>query len=191
MNATKAKFFISIALILVVAAGLIATRFFRQETSWPVSLPELERIDLSGDPLSEADGRDDEARDYKLRTWNEMEADQARQLIAQKIFLVRSLFQEEKSPYPGMTSNIVTCPKEFWPKIEEKETGDFIEARIQIDATSRNTFGVCAEEEFARRSVYLFIYCKASRRALKIEGFVDKERVKETDTWLSQAKCLP
>ena len=190
MNATKAKFLISIALILSTAAGLIATRSLHKKISWPVKLPELDRLELSGDPINEVDGREG-FREYKLRVWNGMDVDQARQLIAQKIFLVRSLFKEEKSPYPGMTSNIVTCPKEFWPKIEEKETGDLIKARIQIKATSRNTFGVCTEDEFARRSAYLFIYCKKSRRALKIEGFVDKKHVANTDTWLSQVECLP
>lgn len=108
----------------------------------------------------------------------------------QKLFLIQNLFQEEKSPYPGMTSHIVKCPEKFLPKITKTEDTEKEMLRIQLYATSRRTFGVCTEGEAEYKSVYLLVYCKKSKAAVEVEAFAKKSSPRAWDLWLSGADCL-
>ncbi len=179
-----------ICIVLALAALPFAWSFRSAKVQWPVEIPELKEARLHGDLHKDFSASTDDA-EYKVRLLRHTTEELARIQMSQKIFLMRSLFREEKSPYPGMTSNIVSCPKRFWPKIEEKENETSLYLRIQAAATARNTFGVCADEEFAKRSIYLFVFCKHSGQALRVEGFTARDSSRDWDTWLAAFRCLP
>lgn len=177
------------ASIAMVISGVAVWNVLRVKVPWPVQVEELSHIQLHGKPDQEFRVSESGVF-YNVRILNGINEMQAQNFVKQKLFLITSLFQEEKSPYPGMTSNIVACPDSFLPKITQADDESSLNLRIQLAATSRNTFGVCSEEEFAQKSVFLFVFCKKSGKALRLEGFAAKDSARLWDTWLTSFKCV-
>ena len=73
-----------------------------------------------------------------------------------KKFLLESLFSPTTSPYPEVITNIVECPEEFKPKVQETEQGTI----YTLFAGDRFTYGICAKDLVAYHSSYGIFDCK-------------------------------
>lgn len=76
--------------------------------------------------------------------------------IADKKFLLESLFLPTTSPYPGVITNIRECPKEFTPSEQTHESGTI----YTLYAGSRLNYGVCAQDLVQYHSGYGIFDCK-------------------------------
>ena len=76
--------------------------------------------------------------------------------ISDKKFLLKSLFLPTTSPYPGVITNVVECPDEFKPKVQEGENGII----YTLFAGERFTYGICAEDLVAYYSAYGIFDCE-------------------------------
>lgn len=76
--------------------------------------------------------------------------------IADKKYLLHSLFEPTTSPYPEVISNTIECPEEFKPKIVKTEFGEI----YYLYAGERYNFGVCTKDLIAFSAAYGIFDCK-------------------------------
>jgi hypothetical protein len=127
-----------------------------------------------------------------LRRLSPVTPTQIMQLLGQKRFQIESLYNEQKSPYPGALSQVVRCPKELLPLIQSDSSMQMDVLRIQAGANSRKILGVCDPSELAFRAVVLEIFCKEAKVLFEVEGFLKKsstEKTEKWETWLKQVSC--
>jgi hypothetical protein len=113
--------------------------------------------------------------------------DEAERAMKQRRFQVESLYQEEKSAYPGFISKTVGCGESFVPVVTGENTPASAVLRIQAAANGRKSLGVCSEAEFKYKTVGVMLYCKRSRLLLQIETFLNKSE--DARKWLSEVSC--
>lgn len=160
-------------LFILLAVGA-CTREPRKTTTLPFELPELKELN---------------PQLYKVKVFDQLTAEEAKSLERQKLFLIKNLFREEKSPYPGMTSQIVRCPEKFQPQVIQSDTDEQTTLRIQLYANSRQVYGVCDDKDAKFKSVYLLVYCRRSQKAALVEAFSNKKEI-EWSRWLTPGPCL-
>ena len=91
----------------------------------------------------------------KVTLFANVTVDGARSLVSSKLFVLNSLYRGIRSPYPGMFSNRLGCADEFKPRAVENAPFDY----YLLSATERFTYGACAWDLIAYRSVLYFLHC--------------------------------
>lgn len=75
--------------------------------------------------------------------------------IGDKRAVLESLFEQTTSPYPGVITNVIECPEKFKPKTLTIDRGTI----YTLFAGERFTYGVCADDLVAYRSLYGIFDC--------------------------------
>ena len=91
--------------------------------------------------------------------------------IKDKKFLLNSLFLPTTSPYPGIITNIVECPKEFRPEETTLENG----VMYTLFAGERFNYGICNKDLVKYYSIYGIFDCK-EKGIFEIHAFFEEER---------------
>jgi len=94
-----------------------------------------------------------------------------RKYIEDRKFLLESLFLPTTSPYPEVITNIIECPDEFKPKVQNINNG----AVYTLFAGERFNYGVCAHDLVKYNSVYGIFDCK-EKGIFEIRIFSDDEK---------------
>lgn len=77
-------------------------------------------------------------------------------LIDDRKFIIDSLFLPTTSPYPEMITNVVECPEELKPKVEQVENGTI----YSLFAGERLNYGVCSQDLVKYFSTYGIFDCQ-------------------------------
>lgn len=103
--------------------------------------------------------------------------------IEDRKFLLESLFEPTTSPYPEVITNIIECPGEFKPKINEAKNGVI----YTLFAGERYNYGVCAHDLVKYQSLYGIFDCKGKGVfEVRIFSSDSKEKIKQT---MGSFKC--
>lgn len=100
---------------------------------------------------------------------------EALRFIENQRYMINTLFSKQKVPYPGPLTNLLECPEQYLPKIEEEQTEDSERVFYSLYANNRLTFGGCTEDVLAYAAVLAFIYCKEKNEFYQIGCFTPKE----------------
>lgn len=111
----------------------------------------------------------------KIQIVSGLSDEEALRYVDNQRYLVDNLFIKQKIPYPGPLTNILECPKEYMPKIEEEHKTDSLRVFYYLYANNRLTFGGCAEDILNYAAVSALIYCKEKKEVYKVEYFTPKE----------------
>lgn len=96
--------------------------------------------------------------------------------IGDKIFLLNSLFEPTKSPYPEVITNIIDCPTEFKPIKQDFSTGII----YKLYAGGRYGYGICAKDLVKYDSFYGLFDCgKKGVFEIKIFGPAGGSRIEK------------
>jgi hypothetical protein len=90
---------------------------------------------------------------------------------AQEFFLL-NLYKASPPPYPELIGQSLDCDKKYVPIKKTIENGVY----FTLLATSRFTYGVCADESGEYKAALGYLYCNNSKTLLKIEYFSPKDK---------------
>jgi hypothetical protein len=90
--------------------------------------------------------------------------------IQERIAGMKAMYDNIRSPYPGLLSNEITCDDAYKPTYVSYETSSGIEI-TQIDGflTDRLVFGACTKEQIAYRGMTLLFTCPADKQLYNLE----------------------
>ena len=96
--------------------------------------------------------------------------------INDKVYLLESLFEPVKSPYPEVLTNIIVCPQEFKPKLLESSQGKI----YKLFAGARLAYGVCVKDLVKYDSYYGIFDCgKKGVFEVKVFGQVGDSNIEK------------
>ena len=108
--------------------------------------------------------------------------DDHRKYIADKQFVLTSLFLPTTSPYPEVITNIIECPDEFKPKVKMVYNGTI----YSLFAGERFNYGICAKDLIKYYSEYGIFDC-GTKGVFEISVFsTDDKRIKRV---IGSFKC--
>ena len=107
----------------------------------------------------------------KVTLFNDMNAEQAADYGSSKLFVIKSLYREIHSPYPGPLSNRIECSEEFKPVVIEASPFDY----HLLYATDRFTYGACSWDLITYKTILYFQHCETENSLYQIELFVPIE----------------
>ena len=117
----------------------------------------------------------------KVEMINNIDTGSARRHIEERNFVINSLYTSVPSPYPGMISNTIDCPKAFRPRQREVEVAGEKFDVLLLSSTSRYTYGACIDDLIAYRGALTFVYNHKRRALYRIDLFVPKEAFEESE----------
>ena len=131
-------------------------------------------------------------RAIKIEVIKNIDNNSAYRHIKERKYVIRSLYNNISSPYPGMISNSIEMPDEFKPKvmhieIEKEEIPVYL-----LSSTARFTYGAGSDDLIKYRGALAFIYNQKEKILYRIDLFVAKEKYKEKEVlqWLSSLKFI-
>ena len=111
------------------------------------------------------EGADAGIRIHRFENWSIEKADN---YVSDKMFVIRTLYREIHSPYPGPLSNTIECAEEFKPERMEHPPFDY----YLLYATERLTYGACSWDLISYRVIMYFAFCEADNSFYQIELFI-------------------
>ncbi len=117
----------------------------------------------------------------KVELINNIDAGPARRHIEERYFVINSLYTSVPSPYPGMISNTIDCPKAFRPRQRVIEVAGEKSDVLLLSSTSRYTYGACVDDLIAYRGALTFVYNHKRRALYRIDLFVPKKVFQESE----------
>src|SRR3989344_5477243 len=115
----------------------------------------------------------------RLEIINDIDKETAEKHIANKKYIIDSLFLDISAPYPDAITTTLECPEQFKPKIREIKIDNFDMDYYEIFATERLTYGACSDDLINYKAILTWVYCKNTKNLLQIELFVPKAEFKE------------
>jgi hypothetical protein len=114
----------------------------------------------------------------------------AHEMIQKAQVRVDSLYEDEKSPYPGFLSKTVKCAEEFRPKFDhgqDTDNGEWL--RVQAMANSRKNLGACNAEEAKSIAINFYRYCKKTHVFFQFETVMPKSETSRAASFLTKVSC--
>lgn len=145
------------------------------------------KVIVKGFPVTEAVATNGE-NEIKV-TIIEKGGSSAANYIDQRLFQIHSQFNRGVSPYPGAISEHNTCPKEFFPIVENAESGGWIGKLVTLAANSRKQFGVCEEKERHYDAAILLVTCSTTGTLFDLTWITPKGQA-DPRALLKDAVCL-
>jgi arylsulfatase A-like enzyme len=96
--------------------------------------------------------------------------------VRERKHVIDSLYSNIPSPYPGMVSHTIQCPKELMPQRRHLDINGRPAEVYLLSSTARFTYGVCVEELVAYRGGLTFFYNRKDKVLYRIDLFVPKDR---------------
>jgi len=137
-----------------------------------IDLPEFEFKDFFKDDTRSLEKEILEAeKGSSILKITKTDAASREKYISDKKFLLNSLFLPTTSPYPGIITNIVECPKEFRPEETTLENG----VMYTLFAGERFNYGICDKDLVKYYSIYGIFNCK-EKGIFEIYAFFEEEK---------------
>lgn len=127
---------------------------------------------------------------FRLTKINDIKKVGAEKFSADKIYLVKSLYANYVSSYPGRLSYNVTCPKQFKPDVCEIP-GSFNDLCLVAVTSERFVYGVCSSEIAKNTCLITFFFCEARNNLFQVEICqpIEKFNVEESRNMLKTFSC--
>lgn len=99
-----------------------------------------------------------------------------------KRFTITSQFKTLDSPYPGMITNKIDCPKEFHPEQLELTIAGQATYALILFSTARMTYGACTEDLTHYKGAFTVFYDAQAKNLYQYELFVPKAKFVKQET---------
>lgn len=102
-------------------------------------------------------------------------------LLEDNIIMIRALYGNALSPYPGEISNELICNENFLPEFNTKQTNLLEYSYFILFANDRLTYGACSEDIVRYKSILAWAYCDGKNSFYQFEFFSPIEMFSESD----------
>lgn len=113
----------------------------------------------------------------------------SRELVSDKVTQFKSLFEVQRTGYPGQYTRYIECPEEFKPKFFEEEFNEGFFQYFIGYANSNYAAGACAEDLIKFKSIYGFLYCNSKKTLIEIQYFLAMNQSEQITKFLEKISC--
>ena len=100
-----------------------------------------------------------------------------------KLTILSNLYKPQPTPYSGLTTSLITCPKEFEPELIQLSAGTLFVAKTN----NEDTFGGCDSKKSKNHGLYGIFYDDHAKKIKQVYIFIDARR--ESD-WTALLKVI-
>lgn len=193
----KSKFFAAIILIILLGTGLFFLKSVYRRPGNFLNLLEPEiHIHFPGSAKYKViknllrTGQDQsfrsieavsEGKMLKVEITTGISPEDAQQVIAERLNMIRLLFSNLPSPYPGAITNRVAVPDDLKPKLFMLATAAGEIPLYILSSNSRYTYGAMSDDMTAYKGGLTFIYDSETKTLYRIDLFIPKNTFEEKD----------
>ncbi len=105
----------------------------------------------------------------QLKHYHNISKEKAKKVMGDKKFFILAMFQDQPSPYPGILSNSIGCPKDMQPKAVEDTAKTSL--HIKLLATVNLIYGNCNPDDNYYHSLYCIFYCPVKQELFELKIF--------------------
>lgn len=105
----------------------------------------------------------------QLKHYHNISKEKAKKVMGDRKFFILAMFQDQPSPYPGILSNSIGCPKELQPKAVEDTVKTSL--HIKLLATSNMIYGNCNPKDNHYQSLYCIFFCPVKQELFELKIF--------------------
>jgi hypothetical protein len=113
----------------------------------------------------------------------------AEEFIDDKISLFKSMFQRQRTGYPGQQTVYIECPEKFKPKYSEKQVSGGYFKYFTGFANANFVAGAPAEDLVKYHHIYGLLYCHSQKCVLEIRYFIPLEKEMKKDLFIKGVNC--
>jgi hypothetical protein len=121
-----------------------------------------------------------------------IDSDTALDYIHGRIAGMKALYDNIRSPYPGLLSNEIVCDKEFKPVFESVKTASGLSVeKIVGFLNERLTFGSCIQDQAVYKGAMVLFACPSQKQLYQIE-LISKNVVyaqDKVDSFIRSIRC--
>ena len=169
------KFLNKIILVVLLVSVLFITLFFNHNNNDEIGLQGtlLNRFNIKitseNDEMITFSGKNNDEI-IKINKISNMTETEQESYMQDTFLVIKSLYREINSPYPGKFSNKIKCPEEFIP-IEKKELNH---TYLVLYANDRLNYGACSWDLIEYKTIFSFIECDST--LFQVELFIPKKK---------------
>jgi hypothetical protein len=113
----------------------------------------------------------------------------ASKITKDKVLMFKSLFEIQRTGYPGQQTTYIECPEKFKPSYYEINiTNGWFNYFIGY-ANSNYVSGACSDDLIKYHNVYGFLYCEDKKTLIEIQHFSDISDTDKKELFLSKIDC--
>lgn len=128
----------------------------------------------------------------RVEKYMDVTAQQAASNNDYKSMQIESLYEDAKSPYPGMLSDRIRCEGKFKPVFEERKLNGLTYLEYSGFLNSRMQYGTCIQDELTYASRAMMFYCPKERAWYQFEFITSLARPQpDLSGLLNSVRCTP
>jgi|GEM_PF-3498044 hypothetical protein len=124
----------------------------------------------------------------QLKCYHSITKEKAKKIIDDRTFFTLSMFKEQPSPYPGVLSSSIGCPKEYQPKVSEDTFK--VRASFKLLATKNLIYGNCNPSDNYFYCAYCIFFCEEKNELYELKIFTPiKNPSFDYETFSTSIQC--
>ncbi len=125
---------------------------------------------------------------WQVKQYRNCAKEKAHKIVDDRKFFLLAMFKDQPSPYPGVLSNSIGCPKEFQPIVKEDTVA--VQLSFKLLATSNLIYGNCNPPDNYYYSTYLLFFCPAKNDFFEVKFYTPiKNPSKNYEGLAASLKC--
>lgn len=158
------------ASFLFLLSGFATVPEEKVELPFVISYTDTLKL-ISSTPMAKYDYMECRAGEdiWQVKQYRNCAKEKAQKIIADRKFFLLAMFKDQPSPYPGVLSNSIGCPKEFQPTVIEDTVAVYLSFKLL--ATSNLIYGNCNPPDNYYYSTYLLFFCPARNDFFEVKFF--------------------
>ena len=114
---------------------------------------------------------------------SDVDPDASTDYIKGRIAGMKALYDNIRSPYPGLLSNEIVCDEGFKPTYKSSKSSNHLSQQIIIGyLNDRLTFGSCQKDQAVYKGMMVLFSCSSTRQLYQIE-FITKTEQFDANTF--------
>ena len=106
---------------------------------------------------------------WQVKQYRNCSKEKAQKIMDDRKFFLLAMFKDQPSPYPGVLSNSIGCPKEFQPTVIEDTLN--VQLSFKLLATGNLIYGNCNPPDNYYFSTYMLFFCPAKNEFFEAKFF--------------------
>ncbi len=166
----KIKLMLLLLIVTLISAG------FKSSSEKMDGLPFVINYSLPLKIISQASMEKYDYTEYatgedilQLKHYRNHSKDKAKKMIEDRKFFILAMFQDQPSPYPGILSNNLGCPKELQPRAIEDTVA--VSLYFKLFATSNLIYGNCNINDNHYHCLYSIFFCPVKQELFELKIF--------------------
>jgi hypothetical protein len=121
------------------------------------------------------------APSYRIRVEKraKLAPEDAKLLLNVDVMQITGLFDDARSPYPGMVSDRIRCDDRLKPKIETIHNESLEVTYFRAGLNNRLQYGTCIENELPYKSYNALFYCEKEKALYQLEFITDRQKASD------------